>query len=357
MGKNKTIDKSKPVLVTGATGYVAGWLIKKLLDEGLTVHAAIRDPGQKEKIRHLEELAETSKGSIRFFAADLLDIGSYARAMEGCELVFHTASPFIAAVDDPQRELIEPALLGTRHVLEQANHTPTVQRVVLTSSVAALYGDNKDIEKVPNKIYTEDVWNTSSSVHHQAYSYSKTLAEKEAWEISRKQSQWDLVVINPSLVLGPALNSSAVTSESFRIFRQFGDGTLKMGVPRIGFGVVDVRDLALAHFQAGFTPEAKGRHIVSGHNTWLHEMAEALLPEFGDRFPLPKRLLPKSIVWLAGPFINKAMTRKYVSRNVGYPFVADNTKSIRSLGISYRPLEETLSDTFRQFIASGLFQS
>ncbi len=344
------IDKSKPVLVTGATGYVAGWLVKKLLDEGLTVHAAVRNPEDKKKTEHLDEIAVKSHGMLKYFAADLLREGSYAEAMQDCELVFHTASPFIASVKDPQKDLVNPALLGTRNVLEQANKTPSVKRVVLTSSVAAIYGDNIDILNAPNGILTEDVWNTTSDLSHQPYSYSKTLAEKEAWAINKKQSRWDLVVINPGLVLGPALNIGGVTSESFRIVKQFGDGSLKMGGPKIGFGIVDVRDLALAHFNAGFFPEAEGRNIISGYNTWFMEMGKTLLPKYGKKYPIPKKEMPKFLIMLFGPILNKAMTHKFISRNVGYPFTADNSKSIRSLKVAYRPLEETMNDTFQQLI-------
>ena len=114
----KTIDPQAPILVTGATGYVAGRLVEKLLREGHTVHAAVRDPENREKLRYLDGLAESLPGSIRYFKTDLLEPGSYAEAMEGCELVFHTASPFTIDVTDPVKELIEPARLGTRNVLE-----------------------------------------------------------------------------------------------------------------------------------------------------------------------------------------------------------------------------------------------
>jgi len=343
-----TIDKDKPVLVTGATGYVAGWLVRKLLEKGIRVHAAVRQPDNKEKTGPLRELARESGGEIQFFAADLLREGSYAEAMTGCQLVFHTASPFISVVADPKKELVEPALLGTRNVLNQADRTPSVKRVVLTSSCAAIYGDNIDLKETPGRIFTEEIWNTTSSLDHGAYAYSKVLAEREAWKIAERQSRWDLVVINPSLVFGPALNPRDVTSESFRIIRQFGDGSVKTGVPHLEIGVVDVRDVATAHFLAGFTPTAAGRHIVSGHNTSFMQMAATLRPRFGDQFPLPRKEVPKWLIWLFGPMINKTLTRKYVARNIGHPWRADNSKSRQSLGVTYRPLEETMNETFQQ---------
>ncbi len=349
------IDKQAPVMVTGATGYVASWVVKRLLDEGLTVHAAVRDPESAEKLKYLNELAEKAPGKIKYFKSDLLEEGSYAKAMEECQLVFHTASPFTVSVNDPQKELVDPAKLGTRNVLEQANQTESVKRVIVTSSCAAIYGDNADLEKTKNGIFTEENWNESSSLDHQAYSYSKKVAEKEAWEIAEKQSRWDLVVVNPSLVIGPGINPKG-TSESFAIIRQFGDGTMKAGTPRWGMGVIDVRDLADAHYKAGFTPEAKGRYIISAHNTDLVEMAKSLREHYGKAYPFPKGVLPKAMVWLVGPILNRSMKRKTISRNVNYPWRGDNSKSIRELGMNYRSLSESMVDFFQQLIDSGAFQ-
>src|SRR5690606_28711443 len=119
------------------------------------------------------------------------------------------------------------------------------------------------------------------------------------------QNQWDLVTINPSLVMGPPLNTNATTSESFNILKQLGDGTLKMGAPKMNLGLVDVRDVAEAHFKAGFTPTAKGRYITSAHSTHLLEMGQALLPKFGGRFPIPKKALPKWLLMIVGPMTHK----------------------------------------------------
>ena len=351
------IDKSKPVLVTGATGYVAGWVVKKLLDQGIMVHAAVRDPQNTKKLAHLETLAKESKGSIKYFKSDLLKEGSYAEAMQGCELVFHTASPYTLSVKDPQKELVEPALNGTRNVLNQANKTASVKRVVLTSSCAAIYCDAGDSAKGPNGFLTEELWNTTATLDYQPYSFSKTLAEKEAWKMAEAQSQWDLVVINPSAVFGPLLNPTTSTAESLSLMKQLGDGTLKMGAPRFGIGVVDVRDLADAHFEAGFRPQATGRHIVSGHNTNFFELGKTLLPKYGDKYPLPKSVAPKWLLMLVGPFVNKAFTRRYVKNNVDVVWQADNSKSKKALGVSYRPLKETMEDSFQMLIDENMITS
>ncbi len=348
----KTIDKTKPVMVTGATGYVAGWIVKKLLDEGFTVHAPVRDPQNKEKLKYLNLIAEKAPGKIVYFEADLLLPGSYEKSMRGCELVFHTASPFINQVKDPQRDLIDPALKGTRNVLDSVNKTGSVKRVVLTSSMAAILGDAKDIQSYPGKIATEEQWNTSSSKDHQPYSYSKVLAEKGAWEIADKQKRWDLVVINPALVIGPGINPRG-TSESFNIMKMLGDGTMKMGAAAFEFGLVDVRDLAIAHFNAGFFPEAKGRYIIANERKTFLEMANILRDEFGDNYQFPKKEVPKFLVWLTAPMLG--VKRKMITNNVGYPWIFDNSKGKNELKIEYRSAKESLIDFFRQMVEAGTF--
>jgi len=347
-----SVPTHAPVLVTGATGYVAGWLVKRLVEAGVTVHAAVRNPQDTAKLAHLQAMTDTGPGTVKFFAADLMQPGSYAAAMAGCEMVFHTASPFTMKVKDPQRDLIDPALLGTRNVLEEASRTPSVKRVVLTSSCAAIYTDAADCADAPGGVLTEAVWNTTASLAHQPYSYSKTLAEQEGWRLAKTQSQWQLVVLNPSLVMGPGTQPNP-SSESFSIVRQLGDGTLRAGAPRAGFGVVDVRDLAQAHLAAAFTPGAEGRHIISGHNTDLLAIGQVLLPRYGAGFPLPRRALPKWLVWLVAPL--SGLTRTFVARNVNHVWLADNCKSREALGVTYRPLQESMNDMFAQMIESGHF--
>lgn len=347
-----SVDTNKPVMVTGATGYVAGWIVKGLLEAGATVHAPVRDPNNVDKVAHLTAIAEKASGTLKLFKADLLQPGSYAEAMTGCGVVFHTASPFTTTVIDPQKELIDPAVQGTRNVLEEANKTESVSRVVLTSSCAAIYTDAIDTVNAPGGVITEEIWNSTASLDHQPYSLSKTLAERAAWEIADAQDRWKLLVINPSLVIGPSLKKSP-TSESFNIVQMLAGGAMKMGAPKIGIGLVDVRDLTQAHLAAGFLPEAHGRNIISAHNSDFLAMAEALQEDFGDDYALPKRAMPKWLVWLAGP--SQGISRKFVKRNVNVPWRADNSKGERELGVSYRPLKESMVDMMSKMIADGAF--
>lgn len=340
------IDRSLSVAVTGATGYVAGWIIKRLLEEGLTIHATVRDPEATDKLKALNALADGSPGTLKFFKADLLSKEGFADVIEGCGVVFHTASPFTSNFKDPQRELIDPALIGTRNVLETAKSFETVKRVVVTSSCAAIYTDATECDSVEGGVLTEANWNETASIDYQPYSYSKTLAEREAWRIAEDAS-FDLVTINPCLVMGPAIGGIP-TSESFSIIERVGSGEFKQGAPRLGIGFVDVREVAEAHLRAAFTPEAVGRFILSGHCSDLLTALLTLQARFGKDYKLPKRAAPKWLVWLLAPFIK--LDRKFIANNVNIEWRADNSKSREVLGIEYRPLSETMNDMFEYWV-------
>lgn len=346
------IDRSKPILVTGGNGYIASWIVKYLLEDGLTVHATVRDPSNPAKVGHLQALAEQSPGTLKLFAADLLQEGSFDPAMQGCELVMHTASPFVVkGITDPQRQLVDPAVNGTLNVLAAANRCDSVKRVVLTSSVAAIYGDAADITAIEGATFTEQHWNTTSSVEHQPYSYSKLAAEKTAWEIAGGQTRWDLITINPSFVIGPSLTKGS-DSTSLSTIRELADGTLATGVPDMHFGVVDVRDVAKAHIRAGFIPEAQGRHITSAGSMSLMDMAQTLKRRFGRGYRWPMMVAPKFLVWLIAPL--QGYSRQFIARNVGYRLAFDNQHTAAALDIEFRDPRQSLEEHFQQMIDDGI---
>lgn len=350
-----TIDTTKPVLVTGATGYVASWIVKMLLEEGIDVHATVRDPENKEKVAYLRALADAGNGNLTLFKADLLKPRSFDDPMRGCQLVIHTASPFfVTGIKNAESELIRPARAGTENVLESALRNRTVKRVVLTSSVAAIFGDNADIRSAPGKIFSEQTWNRTSSSQHNPYAYSKTVAERLAWDIANKQGQWDLLTINPGWILGPSV-SKRNDSMSIATMIQFGDGTYKRGVPKLSYGIADVRDVAMAHLKAGFTPEASGRHIVASEVISLLDIATVLRKHFGSGYPFPRKEAPKPLFWLIAPLFG--FTRAYVRRNVGIAIKLDTSYGKKDLGMTYIPVEQTIREHFQQILDDGLLVS
>jgi nucleoside-diphosphate-sugar epimerase len=342
------------VLVTGASGYIAGWIVKQLLEQGHTVHATVRDPAKTSSVAHLLAIAEKSPGTLKLFKADLLDQGSFDAAVAGCAVVMHTASPFVLdGFTDAHEALVRPAVEGTRNVLESVNRCPDVQRVVLTSSVAAVVGDNLDYVRSGKKALDESDWNTTSSVTHNPYQYSKLAAEREAWRLHAAQQRWDMVTINPAMVFGPALTRSS-QSGSIDALLQLGDGRRITGVPRLYMGVVDVREVAQAHLLAAFTPEASGRYLLVNQDMTMMDIARILRSEFGSRYLFPRFEVPKAAAWLVGPLFGP-VTREFISKNVGHPLKIDNSRS-RAIGVNYRPVAETLVEHFRQLVSDGLLK-
>lgn len=344
---------SSRILVTGGAGYLASWVVEQLLREGKVVHATVRSLADVGKISHLQELREKFAGQLALFEADLLAEGSFDKAAEGCDVVIHAASPyFLGKPKDVEAQLVEPALQGTLNVLGSVNRTETVRRVVLTSSIVSLYNDACDVgPEVCHTVQETDV-NPNRNIKHNPYAYSKTIAERAAWDEQRKQSRWDLVTIHPGAIFGPSL-SRRVDATSVGMIVQFLDGSFRTGVPRLWLGVVDVRDAALAHVRAATSASAIGRYIAVAESKTLLEIAGLMrVADHGLKDRLPKREAPKALIWLAAPLAG--MTRRYVARNVDYPLRFNSERSRTELGIAYRALEETFNDHIRQLAADGL---
>ncbi|MBX7059837.1 MAG: NAD-dependent epimerase/dehydratase family protein [Leptospirales bacterium] len=345
------IDRSAPVLVTGGAGFIASWIVRYLLEDGFVVRATVRNPTDEQRLTHLKELGQKYPGKLQLFAADLLQAGAFQEAMQGCQLVMHTASPFmITGIKDAQKQLVEPAVQGTREVLEEANRCVSVRRVVLTSSIVAIMGDGADAAQVDGGVFNETHWNFSSSLKRQPYAFSKKLAEEEAWKIARQQQRWDLVVVNPAFVLGPALSGRA-ESVSINFIRSMTNGEYRPGCPDLTMSIVDVRDVARAHILAGLIPSASGRHILAADTVPMIELARQLSAHYGRRFPLPTRVLPKFMLYLIGPFFG--LSWDYISRNVGAPYSFDASYSKKDLGLEYRPIQQTLVDAVEQALSAG----
>lgn len=341
------------VAVTGAAGYLASWVVKLLLEQGHTVHGTVRSLQDSRKLAHLQRLSAEHPGRLVLFEADLLKAQGFDAAMEGCSAVVHTASPYrLGTSADPERELIAPAVEGTRHVLEAVNRTASVQRVVVTSSIVAMYGDSVELQARPGQALAETDVNRTSTAQSNAYALSKTRAEALAWDMQARQNRWSMVSVHPGAIFGPSL-SQRDDATSVQLLRQFLDGSFRQGVPELWLGTVDVRDVAQAHVSAALLPGASGRYIVVGESLRLLEIAQRLRQSHPARSArLPTKEMPKWLMWLIAPAAG--MARRYVRHNVGHPMQFDTTRSRTELGVAYRPALDTLGEHVEQLVADGL---
>jgi nucleoside-diphosphate-sugar epimerase len=344
---------NQTVLVTGAAGYLASWVVQELLNDGHTVHGTVRSLADGAKLQHLQILASQHVGRLLLFEADLLKPRSFDAAIRGCTVVIHVASPyFLDKPKDVQRQLIDPAVEGTLNVLSSVEREPGVTRVVLTSSVVALYDDACDLSGVDEHMVREEDVNPNTDARHNSYAYSKVRAEQAAWAQQRKQQRWELITMHPGAIFGPSL-SARTDATSVDMAVQFLNGSFRSGVPRLTLGLVDVRDVALAHKRAALMPQARGRYILVAQSLRLLEMAGLMrVQAAGLSNSLPRSEAPKWLMWLFAPWVG--LERSYVARNVGFDIRFDNARSSVELGLVYRSPEQTLNEQIAQIVADGL---
>lgn len=334
---------NQTVCVTGASGFIAAHIVKQLLDKGYRVRATVR--GADSKYPYLTSL-EGAAERLQLVQADLQEAGAYDKAVAGCDAVFHTASPYVVNVKDPQRDLVDPAVNGTKNVLESCAKTPSVKRVVLTSSMAAITDEASD-----DKIFSEQDWNTRSNLKRNPYYYSKTLAERTAWEfVSAQKPGFDLVVINPFMVIGPSLGPSL--NESNKIYADLLKGVFPT-LMNVTWGLVDVRDVAKAHILALETPEANGRYLVANETMTMTQVVNYLRSLGYSQYKLPK-------INLATPVGNRIMkllsytqpkgSGSYMRSHIGRDMRYDNAKVKKELGITFIEARQSIKETVEDLI-------
>ncbi len=322
------MTKKQTVLVTGATGFIAKHCIIRLLDAGYQVRGSLRSLSKADELKTV--LAEhTDVSDLSFCELNLMSDEGWADAVKGCDFVQHVASPFPSGEPDHEDDLIIPAREGALRALRFSAEAG-VKRVVLTSSMASVaYGKQK---RKPGPFTEKDWTNTKGKVG--AYLKSKTIAERAAWDFIQSDAAkgMELSVINPGAVLGPVLDKTWSTSGE--LVRKLVRREMP-GCPRISFAMIDVRDVAEAHYQAMIRPEAAGeRFLLVTDAAWMVDISKALAK---NGYNTPTGILPNFMVRLVGIFDK---TIRLASRDLGKQTLVDNTKLRTVLGIEPRDLEE-----------------
>lgn len=341
-----------PVVLTGGTGYLGSQILHFLLENKYEVRLTTRNLARTKV--DLENLFLQYPNQLELFETDLLDEKSFDKAMNGAKGLIHSASPFkISGIKNAKKELIDPAVLGTRNVLNAAIRSNTILKVVQTSSIAAIYGDAKDKELLNKEMFDESDWNKTSSISHQPYSFSKTLAEEEGWKVADK-ANFKFVTINPGFILGPT-QTKRIDSESISLMLDLLKGKFSSGVPPLYFGFVDVRDCAQAHLLALESETSVGRFICVSENSDMFKVASVLRKEFGDKYKIPTRKLPNFLIYIFGPLFN-GLSWNFLKKNLNIPIKFNNQKIKNSLGMSFRPFSETIVDHAKQLIEDKLIK-
>ena len=341
------MTSSKPILVTGASGFVALHTIIQLLQHGYTVRATLRSLSREAEVRETISKHVQANDRLEILPADLEQESGWNEAMQNVEYVLHIASPFPLFEPKHEDELIVPAVQGTQRVLRAA-HQAGIKRVVQVSSNAAISAGHSG----ENKTFTEADWSDVEK-NIGAYSKSKTLAERAAWDFingAENLNKMELAVINPPLILGPVPNKGVRTS--IELVRTMMLGQVP-GVGRIKMGMVDVRDVASAIILAMNTPEAAGNRflVAADKSMWLKDIADLLYDKYAARgYKINRIQFPSFLVRLIALF-DKKISR--VTESLDWDYELSNEKAKRILKWTPRSAEESILSMAESLIEQG----
>ncbi len=340
---------SERVLVTGGSGYIAGFCIAQLLREGTQVSTTVRTPSREADLRAAVGRLVRTDDKLKVVVADLNADGGWEDACSDCSGVLHVASPIPSHSPKNDDDLIRPARDGALRVLKAARDAG-VGRVVMTSSTAAVaYGRGGRSQPFTEVDWSDPGDRTDSS----AYERSKMIAERAAWDWhSREAGALELVTVCPGAVLGPVLGGDF--SASIDIVKRLIDGSLP-GLPHFGWPLADVRDIADLHVRALRAPDAAGqRFIGAGPFYWMEDIARVLrerIPEVAGK--VPGRRLPSWLVRLSSVF-DPVVRGRLFELDKERPVSAEKAK--RELGWVPRSNDEAIIDTARGLLAEGIVQ-
>ena len=331
----------KTVLVTGGSGFLGGWCVIEQLRRGYTVRTTVRSLSREPQVRAAIGSQVDAGDRLTVIAADLTADEGWPEAVAGCDYVLHVASPFPPKQPKDPDELIVPAREGTLRVLG-ASLDAGVKRVVVTSSVAAI----RLSEGAPARPLDETDWTNPDTPGLTPYVRSKTLAEQAAWDMVRERGEEKrLAVVNPGAIIGPVLNDDL--SYSLQAVQRLLGGT--PGAPRLGFSLVDVRDVADLELRAMTAPEAGGeRFIAATEFLWMSDIATVLRDRLGEAASkVPTRTVPNFIVRAMALFDPGIRS---VIGGLGKRTELSSEKARSTLGWAPRPIEDTIAETGESLI-------
>ena len=333
------------ILVTGASGFIASHTILELLAHGYAVRGSLRDICRAKSLVCALSKYDDRARHINFVEVRLTNATSWTDAMRGCEGVFHIASPVPIMQPRDATEIIETARSGTLNMLRAAT-AAGVAKVVMTSSTAAVWGPRGQ----GSRVYGPSDWSDGDSTEQSPYSRSKTLAERAAWEYVDKPMRPVLAIVNPAIVLGPALQTDY--GASLKLLHTLLSGGLPL-TPNLGFEMVDVRDVASLHRLAFESSAADGERLMcSAGFRWLREVVEQLrisCPSHAGK--LPRWHMPNPILKLVALLARDL--QRYVPE-LGVRREIDTSRTRELLGWQPRNPDEAIAAGGQSLLRLGI---
>jgi len=335
------------VTVTGASGYIGSYVVANLLARGRKVRATVRDVDDPLKVSHLKKLEIAEGGSIEIVEMDLFDSESVNSAIAGCTDLIHTAAAVRISAKDPQRDIVDPSVVGTQNVVAAIDAAGTVERFVHTSSTAAI----RPMKWKNGQVFTTETWADDATLENNPYGLAKVLAERvvREWHSDGKDKP-RMVTIHPSVVFGPPMSKTHLRG-SLSFLNLFVRKKIPVLVP-IQINIVDVRDVAEAHVRALTMGQNAGRYLTVSGDMQFSEISNTLR-EFYPKLNTPRFTLPYIIALIFGPLFDRRITYSWARQHFKRKLFWDATPAERELGMSWKAARESVIESVPGLLENG----
>lgn len=328
------------VTVTGASGYIGSHVVANLLARGRNVRATVRDTEDPIRVDHLKQLEIAEGGSLEIVEMDLFDEASVHAAIAGCTDLIHTAAAVRISAKDPQKQIVDPSVIGTSNVVAAIDAAGTVERFVHTSSTAAIRPMTwKDGETLTTKTWADD-----ATLEGNPYGLAKVLAERivRDWHSDGGGGKPRMVTIHPSVVFGPPMSKIHLRG-SLSFLNALVQRKVPVLIP-IQINIVDVRDVAEAHVRALTEGQNAGRYLTVSGDMQFSEISRTLRDEYPE-LKTPRFTVPYLIALIFGPLFDRRITLSWARQHLRRKLYWDATPAEQELGMSWKPARESVLES------------
>ncbi len=335
------------VTVTGASGYIGSYVVANLLARGRNVRATVRDVDDSVRVDHLKELEIAEEGSLEIVAMDLFDADSVNSAIAGCTDLIHTAAAVRISAKEPQRQIVDPSVIGTQNVVAAIDAAGTVERFVHTSSTAAI----RPINWKNGQTLTTETWADDATLENNPYGLAKVSAERivRDWH-SDGNGKPRMVTIHPSVVFGPPMSKIHLRG-SLSFLNALVQRKIPLLIP-MQINIVDVRDVAEAHVRALTMGQNAGRYLTVSGDMQFSEISKTLREEYPE-LKTPRFSVPYLIALFFGPLFDKRITYSWAKQHLKRNLYWDATPAERELEMSWKSARVSVVESVPKMIELG----